>query len=90
MAESLLGFLVELAGGVAVAAGVTVVVGVAVLSGEPDVNLDGAWPGLLLVSCGAVEARGFADFRGPITCRKLVAARMRGREDVDGWLRSSR
>ena len=66
MAESLLGFLVELAGGVAVAAGVTVVVGVAVLSGEPDVNLDGAWPGLLLVSCGAVEARGFC------RCRELA------------------
>ena len=60
MAESLLGFLVELAGGVAVAAGVTVVVGVAGLRGEPGVNLDGAWPGLLLV-CD----RGEGDCRGP-------------------------
>ena len=59
MAESLLGFLEELAGGVAVAAGVTVVVGVAVLSGSRG-NLDGAWPGLLLV-CD----RGEGDCRGP-------------------------
>ena len=57
MAESLLGFLVELAGGVAVAAGVTVVVGVAVLSGSRG-NLDGAWP---VCFSSAVEARGFAE-----------------------------
>ena len=46
---------VEGLAGLAVAAGMTVVVGVAMR--EPGVNLDGVWPGLLLV-CGAIEARG--------------------------------
>ena len=60
MAGSLLGFLVELVGGMAVAAGVTVVVGVAVLSGSR-----GTWTvrGRVCFS-SAVEARGIAEARG--------------------------